>query len=299
MKILITGGNGQLGTDCLDILGVSHECKSTDYQELDITNQNQVTSYLTATNPEVVINCAAYTAVDRCENDEAKCRAINAQGPANLATACNSVGARFIHISTDYVFDGKKPAPQYYQEQDPVHPLSVYGATKLQGELAAQHAENHLILRPAWLYGIGGANFLKTMLRLAVADPTRTIRVVDDQFGSLTWSYSLARQIAVVLDNDLQGIAHATAEGYSNWYQAAKYFLQRMGVNHTIEPCTTSEYPTPAHRPGNSILENTRLKQAGKNVMRDWKEDVDLFIEKFREQLLTEAVAAAGKQAIP
>ena len=151
--------------------------------------------------------------------------------------------------------------------------------------------DNYLIIRTAWLYGIGNKNFLKTMLRLAVADPKRTIKVVNDQHGSLTWSWRLALQIERLLASDLTGIVHATAEGHSTWYEGARFFLDAMAVPYRMDPCTTAEYPTPAHRPANSILENSRLKAAGLNVMTDWRDDVCRFAEQYRDELLREAGA--------
>lgn len=290
MNILITGAGGQLGRDCLQVLSAFHAVRGLASRELDITDPQQVEEAIHSFAPDVLINCAAYTAVDNCENDEALCRAVNEQGPRNLARACSAAGCRLVHVSTDYVFDGHKKIAQPYREQDPVSPLSAYGRSKLAGETAvAMETDNYLILRTAWLYGIGGRNFLKTMLRLAVAEPERTIRVVDDQYGSLTWTHTLARQIARVLDADLTGIVHATAGGHSTWYQGACYFLQAMGVAFSLEPCTTADYPTPAHRPANSILENSRLKAQGLDVMQDWQQDIDDFVAAHREELLKEA----------
>ena len=216
--------------------------------------------------------------------------AVNATGPELLARQCAAHGARLVQISTDYVFDGNRPAPAFYTEADTPNPLSMYGRSKQAGDDAVQaYADNFLILRTAWLYGIGNRNFLKTMLRLALADPERTIRVVNDQHGSLTWSWRLARQIERLLDSDLRGIVHATAEGHSTWYEGARFFLDAMDVPYSMEPCTTADYPTPAHRPANSILENCRLKEAGINGMADWRDDVRLFAERYRDQLLAEA----------
>jgi dTDP-4-dehydrorhamnose reductase len=290
MNILITGAGGQLGRDCLQRLEKKHTVFGCTSDRLDITDQKQVRQTLRKVLPEVAINCAAYTAVDTCETEEAACRAVNGRGAANLARACAEIRCRLIHISTDYVFDGNKNIPQEYTEQDPVAPLSAYGRSKLAGEQAiARETANFLILRTAWLYGEHGKNFLKTMLRLAVTDPGRVVRVVDDQFGSLTWTRSLARQIEMVLDADLTGIVHATAEGWTTWYRGAKYFLDTMQVEHCLEPCTTAEYPTPATRPANSILANNRLKSAGLHVMQDWKQDIDDFVALHREKLLHEA----------
>ena len=289
MRILITGGGGQLGQDCADRLQDVHQVTTCTSSELDITSAEQVKTVFTHNTPEVVINCGAYTAVDRCEKEQKQCRAVNSTGAKILARQCAASGCRLIHISTDYVFDGNKKIPEPYRENDPTNPLSVYGQSKLDGEQAiADELKNHLIIRTAWLYGMGSANFLKTMLRLTTSDPSRTIQVVKDQFGSLTWTKRLAEQIDTLLESNLTGIVHATAKGYSNWYEGAIFFLNAMGIPAEIVPCTSAEYPTPAHRPANSILENSRLNRAGLNVMRPWQEDVELFVQENREQLLRE-----------
>ena len=290
MNILITGAGGQLGRDCVQIMTNEHTVHGYSSGQLDITSAQAVERAIQRQQPDVVINCAAYTAVDNCEQDQAGCRAVNAQGAANLAGVCATSGCRLIHVSTDYVFDGNKPVPAAYSEQDRVAPLSAYGRSKLAGEQAVeQQLDNYLILRTAWLYGIGGRNFLKTMLRLAVTDPQRTIRVVDDQYGSLTWSMTLARQIDRLLASDLTGIAHATAEDYCTWYAGARYFLERMEIPFSLEPCSTEEYPTPAHRPTNSILANNRLQEHGLDVMQSWQQDIDDFVALYRDELLQEA----------
>jgi dTDP-4-dehydrorhamnose reductase len=290
MNILITGTGGQLGRDCIHIMQDDHNvCGYTSHQ-LDITSLEKILWKAEIVHPDIIINCAAYTAVDDCEKEQDKCRAVNEQGAENLAKACSAANCRLMHISTDYVFDGNKPVPEAYTEQDPVAPLSAYGRSKLAGEQAIEAAmDNFLILRTAWLYGMGGKNFLKTMLRLSVADPKRTIRVVNDQYGSLTWSMTLARQIKKMLATDLTGLVHATAENYSTWFKAAEYFLQAMNVDFSLEPCTTEEYPTPAHRPTNSILANNRLKEQGLYVMQNWQQDIDDFVALYRKELLQEA----------
>lgn len=289
MNVLITGANGQLGRDCTQILSGRHNVACCDIPSYDISDSAQVASMFAVHQPEVVINCAAYTAVDACESDLQQCMKVNASGPQNLAAQCSKTGSKLVQISTDYVFDGTRPAPDPYFENDTPHPLSAYGKSKLAGDEAVQTIENHLIIRTAWLYGFGGKNFLKTMLRLAVANPKRAITVVDDQHGSLTWSYTLAKQIAVLLDSSLTGIIHATAEGNSTWYSGARYFLDTMGVEYSMAPCSTTEYPTPAPRPANSILENSRLKTERINVMVHWKKDIDQFVSRYRDELLREA----------
>ena len=292
MRIVIVGANGQLGRDSLEVLGKEHTVWASDAAEVDITEQSQVQALFQRHQPEVVINCAAFTAVDACESNVEACMAVNARGPELLALSCREHGSRLIQVSTDYVFDGSRPVPQPYLEGDSASPASMYGKSKLAGEEAVQAVlDNHLIIRTAWLYGIGNKNFLKTMLRLALSGPNRTIKVVNDQHGSLTWSWRLALQIERLLSTDLTGILHATDEGHSTWYEGARYFLDCMQVPYSMVPCTTAEYPTPAKRPANSILENSRLKEAGCNLMIDWKEDVRLFVERYRDELLAEARA--------
>lgn len=155
--------------------------------------------------------------------------------------------------------------------------------------MVAEHLENHVILRTAWLYSHSGANFLKTMLKLALKDPKRELKVVDDQYGSLTWSSTLALQIGALLSHDIKGIVHSTSEGYSSWYDGAKFFLDTIGVPYTMRPCTTAEYPTPAHRPANSILENRICKQADISTFVSWQEDIEKYVADHREELLQEA----------
>jgi dTDP-4-dehydrorhamnose reductase len=262
---------------------------SVDLDELDITDVSEVEAVARDFGADVMINCAAFTRVDECETEKELACKVNVDGPGNLAAAAKKQGAQLIHISTDYVFDGRKKAPEAYTEQDDPGPISYYGVTKLAAEEAIRRiTDNHIILRTAWLYGIRGQNFLKTMLTLALKDPQREIKIVNDQFGSPTWSYRLALQIEKLLESGGNGTYHATSEGYCTWYGLAAYFLGKMGVPHSFVPCTTEEYPTPAARPMNSILENRRLKEAGINLMQGWKSDVDEFVSRFRERLINE-----------
>ncbi len=290
MKIAIIGVNGQLGSDCHTILSADNETVGCDIPEVNIGSRESVDIFLNKNHPEVIINCAAYTAVDGCEKELDLSWQINANGPKYLAQAAERLGSRLIHISTDYVFDGYKEIPEPYVETDTPNPLSQYGKSKLAGEkMVAEYASNHAILRTAWLYSASGKNFLKTMLKLAVSDPDRELKVVNDQYGSLTWSYTLALQIQKLLSSGLSGIMHTTAEGHSSWYEAARYFLDGMEVPYAMSPCTTAEYPTPAHRPANSILANQVLLDAGLSTFVSWQEDIDTFVGRYREQLLEEA----------
>ncbi len=295
MKILIIGSGGQLGTDCIDILSCNHTVSAVDFPDIDITSQPSVAAIFTTLRPEAVINCAAYTAVDKCETDSDAAWKVNADGPRHIGENAARHGCRVIHVSTDYVFDGTRPIPHPYVEDDPVNPLSEYGRSKLAGETRLLDAcPDAMILRTAWLYSAHGPNFLKTMLRLALSDPQRNFNIVNDQFGSLTWSRTLARQIETLLNSDLGGIIHTTADGYSSWYEAACYFLEKMAIPHAFVPCTTEDYPTPAHRPANSILRNKVLDDRSLSIFRSWQDDVDHFTEAFGEKLIAEARQSLG-----
>ncbi len=290
MKILIIGSGGQLGTDCVTILGGGHEVTGIDFPDIDIGERSSVEKAIEHNDPDCVVNCAAYTAVDRCETEKERAWKINGDGPGYIAEIAGAAKCRVIHISTDYVFDGNRKVPAPYREGDPVNPLSEYGRSKLAGELAtARYAEDFLILRTAWLYSVHGPNFLKTMLRLALSKPHHPFPIVDDQFGSLTWSHTLARQIEQLLESHLKGVIHSTSTGHSSWYQAACYFLEKMQVPHSFIPCTTADYPTPAHRPANSILENSVLENNNISVFKSWQEDVDRFVDRFHDELVKEA----------
>ena len=297
MNILIIGSGGQLGTDCMAILDSNHTIFPIDYPDINIAEADSVKRVCAEHDPEVIINCAAYTAVDKCETETAAAWAVNADGPRFIGETAAKSGARVIHVSTDYVFDGNKPVPEAYVESDPVNPLSEYGRSKLAGEQnLIKTCPEAVILRTAWLYSANGPNFLKTMLRLALSDPDRNFTIVNDQYGSLTWSYTLARQIETLLDRDLHGIMHTTSDGYSSWYEAACYFLDRMNVKHAFVPCATKDYPTPAHRPANSILQNKVLDENGCSVFTTWQEDVDLFVDRHGDGLLAETRGLPGRE---
>lgn len=289
MKILICGGGGQVGSDCTLLLSRRHEVTSPDKTNFDITDSESVLRMVSAVSPDVLLNCAAYTNVDACETEKDKAWRVNADGPGNLASATSKHGSKLVHISTDYVFNGRKIVPEPYTEDDETDPLSVYGKSKLEGErMVNKITQNYLILRTAWVYGIHGRNFLKSILRLVLRDPGKEIKVVHDQFGSPTWAYDLARQIEKLLEANVSGLYHSSAGGYCSWYELAIYFLQRMGLKHHIVPCSSSDYTTNAIRPANSILENRRLKAEGHSIMTSWQEGVNQFIDAFADRLIRE-----------
>ena len=289
MRIAVCGGKGQLGSDCVQVLSQRHDVVALGSRELDITEPLHVKKMMRHVKPDIILNCAAYSKIDACESKRELALKVNVGGPKNLISCLTNGCGRLIHISTDYIFDGRKKPPNHYLEGDKPNPISYYGKTKLESEEILRETTCHyVILRAAWLYGINGQNFLKTVLRLAIQDPKREIRVVNDRYGSPTWSYRLALQISKLIETNGFGTYHATSEGYCTWYELATYFLGRMGVPHSLIPCTTAEYPTPAPRPMNAILENQHLKEEGVQLMPHWKSDVDRFVSMFKDRLLKE-----------
>ena len=289
MKILISGGSGQLGSDCTLLLSKTHEVITPDEKDLDIGNLEKVLYMVSAVSPDILLNCAAFTNVDACETEKEEAWRVNADGPGNLAKAADKYGSKLVHISTDYVFNGRKEIPEPYAEDDETEPLSYYGRTKLEGELIVKKiTANHLIIRTAWVYGINGHNFLKTMLKVVLKNPGKEIKVVNDQFGSPTWSYSLSQQIRKLIEVNAIGTYHASSEGHCSWYELTRYFLENMGVENNVVPCASKDFPVKAVRPVNSILENRRLKEEGICVMPGWQDGIDEFTGKFGERLMRE-----------
>ena len=288
-SLMLIGARGQLGSDCKEIFSPSFNVKSFSSADLDLNRPDDVSSAVLNFSPKVIINAAAHTNVDGCETDSERARLVNAESPARLADAARRCGALLVQVSTDYVFSGERAVPHGYSEVDEVSPVSVYGRSKRAGEEAvAASGCAYLIVRTAWLYGINGHNFLKTMLRLALAEPERERKVVADQFGCLTWSRRLAQQLLFLVESGKRGLYHAVAEGSASWFQVASRFLELMEVEHRLVACTTAEYPTPARRPANSILLNRKLKDDDLLLMRPWQEDLELFVIRYRDQLLKE-----------
>lgn len=277
-KVLITGCNGQLGRALNALLkGQDTEIINTDVDSLDICNKEQVLDLVKKEMPDTIINCAAHTAVDKCETDEKNAYQINAIGPENLAKAAKEIDAQIVQVSTDYVFDGNTDKP--YTETDTPCPQSVYGSTKLAGEKAvAAQTDKHYIVRTAWLYG-DGKNFVKTMLRLAKEHDT--ITVVNDQFGSPTSADELGRMILHIVDSGEYGIYHATCEGVTSWYEFAKTIFSLAHTDINLVPVSTEEYTAAvAKRPAFSVLENHRLNSQGTYRMKDWKDALVEYMEK-------------------
>jgi len=283
MKVLITGAGGQLGRALVEELGRRDwEVVATDLPELDISDREAVRRVFAAQTPEVVINAAAATRVDDLEADPDLALRVNALGPRNLATACRRLGAKLVQVSTDYVFDGSKADP--YVEWDEPGPRSVYGKSKLLGEtLVREQCPDHFIVRTAWLYGLPGPNFVNAILARAKAG--RELLVVHDQRGTPTSALALAPQILALAATEAFGTYHATCQGEATWYEFALLILARAGLEVTVRPCTTQEFPRPAPRPANSILENRLLKLEGLDLMPSWEEAYSRFWDRYGEQL--------------
>jgi len=282
VRILVTGARGMLGIDLAEVLREKppvHDLVLWDVEEADITNADAFRAALLGIPepPEVVVNCAAYTAVDRAETERELAAAVNADGAGNVARAAREVGARVVYISTDYIFSGKKKAP--WREDDPPNPVSVYGKTKLEGEKQTLEAcPDALIVRIQWLYGPRGKNFLETMLRLA--GERDELRVVDDQYGSPTYTVDLARALKVLIEGKHRGVYHVANSGETTWYGFAREIMARVGRDIPVVPIPTEEYPTPARRPENSVLDMTKFQNDTGMTMPPWQEGLLAYLSR-------------------
>ncbi|AKN31944.1 spore coat protein [Clostridium carboxidivorans P7] len=290
MKLLITGGKGQLGCQLKFIIEKNSsdigkldqrikdaECKFTDYNELDITNCAEVISYVSSFKPDVIINCAAYTNVDGCENDKDAAFKVNAIGPRNLAIASEKYGIKLLHVSTDYVFNGEGTVP--FKEYDVPNPVSVYGKTKLLGEsYVREHCSNYFIVRTAWLYGEYGKNFVYTIMKSAKENGH--VDVVDYQRGNPTYAEDLAHHILKIILTNEYGIYHCTGTGECSWYDFACKIVEYSGIDCEVTPITPGKVNRLAKRPAYSSLDNMMLRVTLGDEMRPWKEALKSFITK-------------------
>ncbi len=281
MNILITGCNGQLGNEMqlLEKEDAANNYFNTDVAELDITNVEAIEQFLAANNIDGIVNCAAYTAVDKAETNEEFCTLLNAEAPGYLAHAIEKRGGWMIQISTDYVFDGTQHIP--YQEDEDTCPNSVYGRTKLVGEFnVLKLCQQSMVIRTAWLYSTFGNNFVKTMIRLGNERPE--LGVVADQIGTPTYARDLARIIMTAISKGIQpGIYHFTNEGVASWYDFTKAIHRLAGITTChVRPLHTSEYPTAAQRPPYSVLDKTKIKQTYGIEIPYWEESLKECIDK-------------------
>lgn len=283
MKILVTGYSGQLGYDVVlegkkrgyEMIGVGHK-------ELDITQEEQVQSYVHNVKPDAIIHCAAYTAVDNAEDDKETCFDVNVNGTKYLATAAKSVDAKFIYISTDYVFEGTGTEP--FTEEDATGPVGYYGVTKHEGEKTVQSLlDKYFIVRISWVFGINGNNFIKTMLRLA--ETREELNVVGDQYGSPTYTFDLAKLLVDMVETEKYGVYHASNEGFTTWADFAKEIFQVAGKAVNVSSITTEEYPKKAVRPKNSRMSKDKLEKNGFTRLPAWQDALKRYIAELQEEV--------------
>lgn len=289
MKYLITGAGGQLGFDIKrELLGrgvTESDITAPHLADLDITDQQAVENYVENFRPDVIFHCAAYTNVDGAEQDVDACTKVNVDGTRHLAEAAAKLDAKFIYISTDYVFDGASPEP--YRIYDPVNPQSVYGRTKYQGELAAASCPRHFIVRTAWVFGLNGKNFVRTMLKLS--ETKSEITVVDDQIGSPTYTVDLAKFLVDLAVSDQYGLYHATNDGFCSWAEFTEEIFRAAGRDTKVKKATTAEYAEiaghpQAKRPQYSKLDKSSITDHGFELLPAWQNAVARYIEELKQE---------------
>ena len=285
MRVLVTGAKGQLGTDVMAELKSNNiEAVGIDREELDIVDAKACEEFFDKANAEkridAVIHCAAYTAVDKAEDEQELSYNINALGTKNIATACKKFDMKLMYISTDYVFNGQGERP--WEPDDERQPLNVYGKTKYEGELFVEEiAKKYFIVRIAWVFGVAGNNFIKTMLKLAKERDSLT--VVDDQIGSPTYTADLSKLLVSMIQTDKYGRYHATNEGYCSWYEFAKEIFKVAGVKINVAPVDSSAYPAKAKRPANSRMEKKKLDEMGFKRLPSWQDATRRYIEELQK----------------
>jgi dTDP-4-dehydrorhamnose reductase len=296
MKVLLLGGSGMLGNDCKEVLSEEYEVISPSSKDLNIVSWDMVIENLQKIKPHIIVNCAGFTDVDASEKDEYLVKKVNVEGPRNLAQGAARFNCRMVHISTDYVFSGQKILPRPYFEDDPIDPVSTYGRSKVESEVAIkENSTNYIILRTGWLYGKNRDNFVNLIIRGAV-ESSKAIKVFEDQFGSPTWTYRLAVQIKELLHSDIKGTFHATAEGSCSRLECASHILSKLKIKATLKPISVKAHNTTAKRPSNCILENRLLKRAGLNIMSEWKEDLDIYLDQYGKEIIKNSKQKINKR---
>ena len=282
MRVLVTGVKGQLGYEvCRELTARGIENRGVDINDFDLTDEKAVMEAISAYRPDAVVHCAAYTAVDRAEENEDVCRAVNVDGTRFVARACRAVDAKMVYFSTDYVFPGT--GEDFYEVDSPKGPQSVYGRTKLEGEEAVRETlEKYFILRISWVFGINGGNFVRTMLRLS--NDHDTLRVVCDQIGSPTYAHDLAPLICDLLATEKYGTYHATNEGVCSWAEFAEAIMKAADRPTRIIPVTTEEYGAKAARPLNSRMSKKSLDEAGFARLPSWQDALRRYLAELRER---------------
>ena len=279
MKVLVTGVKGQLGFDVVrELEKRGHTAVGVDIDEMDITDAAAVERVLTETQPEAVIHCSAFTAVDRAEDETELCRRVNVEGTKNIAKICKKLDCRMLYLSTDYIFSGDGERP--WEPDDEASPLNAYGQSQYDGELALKkYVEKYFIVRISWVFGINGNNFIKTMLRLGRENGA--VKVVDDQIGSPTYTYDLSRLLVDMIESDRYGAYHATNEGICSWYEFAKEIFRAAGMNDvSVTPVKSGEFPVKAKRPKNSRMSKEKLVANGFTLLPAWQDAVARYMKE-------------------
>lgn len=279
MKVLVTGVKGQLGYDVVrELEKRGHTAVGVDIDEMDITDAAAVERVLTETQPEAVIHCSAFTAVDRAEDETELCRRVNVEGTKNIAKICKKLDCKMLYLSTDYIFSGDGERP--WEPDDEASPLNAYGQSKYDGELALKkYVEKYFIVRISWVFGINGNNFIKTMLRLGRENGA--VKVVDDQIGSPTYTYDLSRLLVDMIESDRYGAYHATNEGICSWYEFAKEIFRAAGMNDvSVTPVKSGEFPVKAKRPKNSRMSKEKLVANGFTLLPAWQDAVARYMKE-------------------
>lgn len=279
MKVLVTGVKGQLGYDVVrELEKRGHAAVGVDIDEMDITDAAAVERVLTETQPEAVIHCSAFTAVDRAEDETELCRRVNVEGTKNIAKICKKLDCKILYLSTDYIFSGDGERP--WEPDDEASPLNAYGQSKYDGELALKkYVEKYFIVRISWVFGINGNNFIKTMLRLGRENGA--VKVVDDQIGSPTYTYDLSRLLVDMIESDRYGAYHATNEGICSWYEFAKEIFRAAGMNDvSVTPVKSGEFPVKAKRPKNSRMSKEKLVANGFTLLPAWQDAVARYMKE-------------------
>ncbi len=279
MKVLVTGVKGQLGYDVVNELTKrGHEAVGVDVDEMDITDGEACRQVITEANPDAVIHCAAYTAVDAAEDNVDLCRRVNADGTRNIALVCRDLDIKMVYISTDYVFDGQGTRP--WEPDDARDPLNVYGVTKCEGEMAVEElVKKFFIVRIAWVFGVNGKNFIRTMLRLG--EEKGAVSVVDDQIGSPTYTYDLARLLVDMTESEHYGRYHATNEGFCSWYEFACEIFKQAGMAEVkVTPVDSSQFPAKAKRPMNSRMDKSKLAANGFEPLPTWQDALGRYLKE-------------------
>lgn len=275
MKILVTGASGQLGfAVCQRLKALNIECKGTYKNDFDLTNRYKTVKYIEEYNPDAVIHCAAYTAVDKAETEKDECFDVNVNGTQNIASACGSIDAKLMYISTDYVFDGRSEEP-YGTDAKP-NPINYYGYSKYHGELAVKALRKVFIVRTSWVFGENGNNFVETMLGLGRQG--KPIRVVDDQIGSPTYTKDLAVLLCEMIHNERYGMYHAANEGFCSWFDYAKFIFECADIKVELIPVKSAAYVTAALRPKNSRLSKRSLDMGNFPRLPGWKDAVKRYL---------------------